>query len=447
MAIYGREKNGCKCMRFKIVHQGCRLNWAELEHIAEELERHGWRRSEDAPDVVIVGSCAVTAEAERECRYIVRKMRRRHPQARIVVTGCYATKDSEKLKEAGADLTVPNRQKAQLAERLLNRLSGANGTMPDDGGGTQDGTLWAWTSAGRTRQYLKVQDGCDYNCAFCIVPALRGRSRSPSLEELLRKVEQMCAEGAKEIVLTGVNVGDAGKVNGSRQWRLYELLQALAVLHPSARIRISSVEPNLLTDEIIELIAENEDVFCPHFHLPLQAGTNRLLRKMGRRYTVEHFCERVERIHRLIPHACIGTDVIVGLPTETEKDFLELRSLVTSLPISYLHVFPYSVREGTRAASLPSPPPHVKKQRVAELLEIDRRLRFVFVSLQLSSIRPAIIESKLVENKLTATTDNYIKVLLRNATPEDAGTSTRVHLEKIVWLRGRPVCEGSVVRA
>lgn len=432
-------------MNFKIIHQGCRLNWSELEHIAEELERKGWCRTEDNPQVVILNSCAVTAEAERECRYIVRKLKRLYPTAQVVVTGCYATKDPNRLREAGATLTVPNWQKAQLTEHLLEWLSAKNGTIHDNDSGKASDTLWAWTNSGRTRLYLKVQDGCDYNCAFCIVPTLRGKSRSPLLEEVLRQVEQMCAQGAREIVLTGVNVGDAGKVNGRRQWRLYQLLKELTRLSLSARIRLSSVEPNLLTDEIIELIATYEEIFCPHFHLPLQAGTNRLLQKMGRRYTVERFRERVERIHRLIPHACIGTDVIVGLPTETEVDFCQLKSLITSLPLSYLHVFPYSVREGTSAAPLPSPPSHVKKQRVRELLEIDQRLRYVFVSGQLSTVRPAIIESNQVNDTLTATTDNYIKVLVKNAAPVDVGTCRRVCLERVVWLRGRPVCEGSVV--
>ncbi len=360
----------------------------------------------DESDLVVLNTCSVTETAEKECRQIIRRIRRRSPETKIVVTGCYAQLRPEEIASIeGVSLVLGTNEKFEIFEYLQNLSSDAApriAVSEVSGIDAFHGTSAA-ASDERTRAFLKIQDGCDYSCSFCTIPKARGASRSAEINDVIARARQLCHEGFHEIILSGVNVGDFGHRTGSS---LLELLLAIEGEDEiTARIRISSIEPNLLSDEIIALVASSEK-FCSHFHIPMQSGSASILRLMQRRYHTELYRSRVERIKNVMPHAGIGADVIVGFPGETNDEFLDTVGFIESLPISFLHVFTYSERPGTRASQMSgSVPVHIRRDRNRTLRLLGEKKKRAFHTSQLG--REAIA---LLEPSREGYTENYVRV-------------------------------------
>ncbi len=395
---------------------GCKLNFAETSTLASMLEERGVERAlpGEEPDFVVVNTCSVTEVADRKCRQTIRSYHRRYPRAAILVTGCYAQlKCDEAASLPGVALVAGSNQKLQIADFVGSRL----GAGDADGSRTQilhtaarDFREFApsCSRGDRTRYFLKVQDGCDYWCTYCTIPAARGRSRSGTIPQLVEQARQAAADGGKEIVITGVNIGDFGK---GRDDTFLDLIRALDRVEGIERYRISSIEPNLLTDEIIDWCA-GARAFMPHFHIPLQCGSDRVLRLMHRHYDTALFREKIERIRRVIPDAFIGVDLIVGARGETDELFAESKAFVESLPISRLHVFPYSERPGTRALAIDHVvSPQEKQRRDHEMLTVsDAKLR-EFCGRYVGAVRPVLLEHTVsADGKMSGFTDNYLRV-------------------------------------
>ena len=394
---------------------GCKLNYAETNTLARDFAS---RRFEVVPfgtpaDVTVVNTCSVTAEADRKCRQVVRRARWASPDAFIVVTGCYAQLQPEAIARIpGVDAVLGAREKFRLFEVLedFNRPDQTQVAVSCIDDVTTFGP--AYSTGERTRAFLKVQDGCDYRCSFCTIPAARGRSRSHPLAPLLAQAREIAARGYKEVVLSGVNIGLYGQEHGLT---LLDLLRALDEVEGLERYRISSIEPNLLTDAIIDFVAASR-AFQPHFHLPLQSGDDGVLRKMRRRYRRDHYTDRVNRIKERMPDACIGVDVIVGFPAETPERFENTCRYLEALPVSYLHVFTYSERPGTAAVDhlermgmAPVPgPERARRNRVLRLL--SEKKRRTFYSAHLGRIRPVLWEDEEKDGLMYGFTDNYIKM-------------------------------------
>jgi len=386
---------------------GCKLNFAETATLARQLVEAGhtlidW---DDVAEVYVLNTCTVTHQAERKAHKLIRQVRRRAPGAQIVVTGCYAELRPEALeKEPGIVLVARNRQKPHLVQALTSLLQGHQPGLPLPPP-SQEWTFWPSSSGeGRTRAFLKVQDGCDYRCSFCTVPQARGPSRSAPPEWVAAEARRLAQEGFREIVLTGINLGDYGKPHGAS---FLDLLQRLEREVPPTvqRLRLSSIEPNLLSDAILDFIADHPR-WAPHFHLPLQSGSDRLLGRMRRRYRRRLYEDRIEAIRKRFPLAGIGVDVIVGFPGETEADFTTTWRFLADLPVSYLHVFPYSERPGTVAASLPDPVPWpLRLYRSERLRELSHRKRWEFAQRCIGQVF-----SVLLETPTEGLTENYLRV-------------------------------------
>ena len=392
---------------------GCKLNFAETATLASMLAERGLAQAEkgERPDLIIVNSCSVTELADKKCRQMIRSWARRYPQVPIVVTGCYAQlKPQEVAGLPGVVLVAGNDRKLKIADYVDRWLR--------DGVSRTEITLTkeireftpSCSRGDRTRYFLKVQDGCDYFCSYCTIPYARGRSRSGSIESLVAQAEAVAAEGGKEIVITGVNIGDFGK---GTDRTFFDLIRSLDEVEGIERYRISSIEPNLLTDEMIEWVAGSKR-FMPHFHIPLQNGNDEVLRLMRRRYDTALFRHRIETIRRHIPDAFIGVDLIVGARGETRELFEASRDFIDSLDITRLHIFPYSERPGTRALTEID---HIvsqedKHQRAAEMAEVsDRKLRG-FLERHAGQTRPVLVEHTAHGGRMHGFTDNYIKVSL-----------------------------------
>jgi threonylcarbamoyladenosine tRNA methylthiotransferase MtaB len=374
---------------------------------------------EEGADIYVINTCSVTELADKECRKIVRSLLRNCPEAYVIVTGCYAQLKPEEISEIpGVDLVLGAGEKFRMLA-YIDDLTKAQGKGMVYAGEVREVNTFtsAFSFGDRTRTFLKVQDGCDYKCSFCTIPMARGSSRSDTINQVLGNAERIARMGSKEIVLTGVNLGDFGNgtavIEGERPKKealFIDLIQALDEVDGVDRFRISSIEPNLLTDEIISFVAGSRR-FMPHFHLPLQSGNDKQLREMRRRYGRELYLRRVEEIKRLMPHACIGCDVIVGFPGETEEDFLESYQFIQSLDVSYLHVFTYSERSNTHAAELPEVVPVGERRRrnmtLRGLSEMKRRF---FYSAFEGQARHVLFEQHKDPRLLTGFTDNYIKV-------------------------------------
>lgn len=376
-------------------------------------------RFEDGADIFVINTCSVTEQADKECKKIVRQALRKQPGAFVVVTGCYAQlKPAEIAEIPGVDLVLGAGEKFRILD-YINELSKAPGKGMIHAGEVRDvNTFTASFSFGdRTRSFLKVQDGCDYNCSFCTIPMARGASRSDTLERAVANARDIASQGAREIVLTGVNLGDFGNgtavIEGSRPKKealFIDLVQALDREVDIPRFRISSIEPNLLTEEIIAFVAESQR-FMPHFHVPLQSGNNKQLRDMRRRYRRELYAERVAAIKKHMPHACIGCDVIVGFPGETEDDFLETYRFLQALDISYLHVFTYSERANTVAAEMhDTVDPGERRRRNQALRGLSEMKRRAFYRQHLDTARPVLLEQHKNPELISGYTDNYIKI-------------------------------------
>jgi threonylcarbamoyladenosine tRNA methylthiotransferase MtaB len=392
---------------------GCKLNYSETSTISRMFEEKGYKKVDftETPDIFIINTCSVTENADKKCRKIVREARAISPDAYVAIIGCYAQLKPKEIAEIpGVDAVLGAAEKFRLVELLdgFVRKPAAEVFASDIKHANTFTTSYSLND--RTRTFLKVQDGCDYSCSFCTIPLARGSSRSDSIENILKTAKEIAATDVREIVLTGVNTGDFGLQDGVRKERFIDLIKALDEVKGIDRFRISSIEPNLLLDEIIAFVAESKR-FVPHFHIPLQSGSNRILRLMRRRYQRELYVERVAKIKSLMPHACIGVDVIVGFPGETHEDFLETYQFLNELDISYLHVFTYSERENTLAAEMKEVVPgnvRADRSKMLHILSDKKRRKFYEDNLGLETT--VLFENDIEDGKMHGFTDNYIRV-------------------------------------
>lgn len=414
---------------------GCKLNFAETSTIASMLAERGIEKigDGDTPNIIVVNSCSVTELADKKCRQTIRGFARRYPEAAIVVTGCYAQLKPQEVAELpGVVVVSGNDRKTELVDHICEWLGSRRSFI--DITPTKDIREFnpSCSRGDRTRFFLKVQDGCDYFCTYCTIPFARGRSRSGSIEQLVEQARQAASEGGKEIVLTGVNIGDFGK---GRSDTFFDLIKALDAVEGIERYRISSIEPNLLTDEMIRWVATESRRFMPHFHIPLQCGTDEVLALMRRRYDTALFRHKIETIRQYMPDAFIGVDIIVGARGETDELFERSLEFAQSLPISRLHVFPYSERPGTRALTdidyvVSQEDKHRRSARMtavsdAHLDEFSRSFE--------GSVRPVLVEHTSANGVMHGFTDNYIKVALPD-NPELYNTIVNARLVK--WADG-----------
>lgn len=395
---------------------GCKLNYSETSTLSRMLEAEGFvkREFDDTADVYVINTCSVTENADKECRQLVRRIQRRAPESMVVITGCYAQLKPKEIAEIdGVDLVLGAAEKFNLARHLEDLTKGVTDKVHACEIEEVNGFNSSYSLNDRTRTFLKVQDGCDYNCSFCTIPLARGHSRSDSIEGVLRNVQKLADSGTKEIVLTGINLGDFGKGNDGgkkREESFYELIRALDSTDGIDRFRISSIEPNLLTNEIIEFVAASKK-FMPHFHIPLQSGSNEILGLMRRRYKRELYTDRINTIKELMPHCCIGVDVIVGFPGETDEHFKETFNFLHDLNISYLHVFTYSERDNTLATEMkPIVPIPVRQERNKALRNLSYQKMQYFAAQHEGQTRKVLFESAEKNGLMEGYTDNYIKV-------------------------------------
>jgi threonylcarbamoyladenosine tRNA methylthiotransferase MtaB len=391
---------------------GCKLNFSETSAIARQMQERGFTTVdfEEASDVYVINTCSVTDQADTKCRNIVRKAMKQNPNAYVVVVGCYAQlKPKEIASIKGVDLVLGAAEKFKLPEIITDLTKNPCGQVLASEISNANFFVDAYSVGDRTRSFLKIQDGCDYKCSFCTIPLARGKSRSDTPENVLKNAKDLAAKGVKEIVLTGVNTGDYGKgIEGD--YTFFDIVKRLDEVEGIERFRISSIEPNLLTDEIIEFVAQSKR-FMPHFHIPLQSGSDKMLKLMQRRYKSDLYKSRVEKIKNVMPHACIGVDVIVGFPQETDDDFLDTYNFVNELDISYLHVFTYSERANTKAIEMDGViPVPVRNQRNAMLRTLSEKKKRYFYQQFLGTSRLALMEQEQHGNVMHGFTDNYIKV-------------------------------------
>lgn len=392
---------------------GCKLNYSETSTISRKFEEKGYQKVDftNTPDIFIINTCSVTENADKKCHKVVREARAISPNAYVAIIGCYAQLKPKEISEIpGVDAVLGAAEKFRLVELLDGFVRPEKATVfaSEIEEATQFNTSYSMHD--RTRTFLKVQDGCDYSCSFCTIPLARGSSRSDSIQNILATAQKIAQTDVKEIVLTGVNTGDFGIQQGERKERFIGLIKELDNVEGIERFRISSIEPNLLTDEIIEFVATARR-FVPHFHIPLQSGSNKILRLMRRRYQRELYTERVSKIKALMPHCCIGVDVIVGFPGETKEDFLETYQFLNELDISYLHVFTYSERENTLAAEMANSVPHKERAERSKMLHIlsDKKRR-AFYEQNLGRTFEVLFENDVEDGKIHGFTDNYVRV-------------------------------------
>ena len=416
---------------------GCKLNFAETSTIAKDMVEGGFEKVEfsEAADVYIINTCSVTENADRETRNIIGRALRANPDGFIVIVGCYAQLKPEQIMELpGVDLVLGATEKFNVMQ-FLGALEKTEGPAQIHSCEIEDANAFvsSYSAGDRTRAFLKVQDGCDYKCTYCTIPLARGISRSDTLENVVAKANEIAAQGIPEIVLTGVNVGDYGKGdfgNKKHENTFLELVQALDREVPVQRMRISSIEPNLLRDEIIAFTA-NSTKFVPHFHIPLQSGSDTILKKMKRRYMTALYNKRVSAIKAANEDTCIGVDVIVGFPGETDAHFTETYNFLNSLDISYLHVFTYSERENTSAAEMEGVVPIVERKRRNKMLRIlSEKKKRAFYESQLGKSRPVLFEAENREGYMYGYTDNYVRVKTF-WNPELANTTKSLKLNDI----------------
>ena len=394
---------------------GCKLNFAETSTIARQLLAEGFSKVsfEEKADVYIINTCSVTDNADRECKTIVRRALRINPDALICVTGCYAQlKPQEIAQIKGVDLVLGAKEKFNIHQYINDLTKKSETKIHSCEINETDFFVGSYSLGDRTRAFLKVQDGCDYACTYCTIPLARGISRSADLDFVINQAKEIAEKGIKEIVLTGVNIGDYGKGefgNKKHKHTFLELIQQLDKVTDIERIRISSIEPNLLKDEIIEFAARSKK-FVPHFHIPLQSGSDKLLKKMKRRYLTDLYRNRIEKIKAVMPDACIGVDVIVGFPSETEESFLETYNFINSLDISYLHVFTYSERENTEAVEMTEIVPLSERKRRNKMLKIlSEKKRRAFYESQLGRAKTVLWEHENHDGLMFGYTENYIR--------------------------------------
>lgn len=427
---------------------GCKLNFSETSTLARSLEEAGYARVkvEERPDVFVLNTCSVTVNADKECRQWVRRFQRINPEGFIAVVGCYAQlKPAEIAGIPGVNLVLGANEKFDLAAHIDRRMSSAEAGHREPHGEAVFQPIKdlkrfvpSYNSGDRTRTFLKVQDGCDYFCSFCTIPLARGRSRSGTIAEVVAIAEKIAATGVKEIVLTGVNTGDFGRGHGED---FLGLIEALDQVEGIARFRISSIEPNLCSDSVIGFVAESER-FMPHFHMPLQSGSDVILERMRRRYDTALYADRVERIKSLLPHACIGADVITGTPGETDEEFLKTHAFIRAQAIDYLHVFTYSERANTTAVRMDDiVPMETRRERTKQLRILGSKLQRAHYERHVGSVRNVLFEAEEVDGRMLGYTDNYLRVTM----PYRASMANNVVPMKLIRFDGDGHVEGEAV--
>ncbi len=433
---------------------GCKLNFAETSTLGQQLKEAGVRtvRKGEVADICVVNTCSVTEVADRKCRQAIHRLVKNHPGAFVVVTGCYAQLKPEQVSAMeGVDLVLGSNEKGQIVDAILERMQ----MMPEERKlaahehrtvRTADirNFMPSCSCGDRTRYFLKVQDGCDYYCTYCTIPFARGRSRNGSIELLVSQAREAAMSGAKEIVITGVNIGDFGKTTGES---FLDLLKALDAVEGIERYRISSIEPNLLTDEVLQFCAKSR-AFMPHFHIPLQSGSDEVLRLMRRKYDTALFRSKVERVLELMPDAFIGVDTIVGTRGETEELFQEAYDYMASLPVAQYHVFPYSERPGTKALEIPHKVrPEEKKERSQKILDLSERITHDFYNRYIGKVRPVLLEHSKSKRTMHGFTDNYIRVeiTLPDGTSSDMVDNTIVDVRLGEWNEDGTALKGTMV--
>ncbi|WP_282628560.1 tRNA (N(6)-L-threonylcarbamoyladenosine(37)-C(2))-methylthiotransferase MtaB [Empedobacter sedimenti] len=395
---------------------GCKLNFSETSTIARNLKDNGYQKVEftDSANVYVINTCSVTANADKECRTIVKNAMKANPEGFVVVVGCYAQLKPQEIAEMeGVDLVLGAAEKFNIAEYLDDINKKEETIVHSCEIEEADFYVGSYSIGDRTRAFLKVQDGCDYKCTYCTIPLARGISRSDTVENVIKNANEIAQKGIKEIVLTGVNIGDYGKGefgNKKHEHTFLELVQELDQVDAIERIRISSIEPNLLKNETIDFVSKSNR-FVPHFHIPLQSGSDEILKKMKRRYLSNLYLDRVTKIREVMPNACIGVDVIVGFPGETEEIFMETYNFLNELPISYLHVFTYSERDNTEAIEFEGVVGQGERKRRNKMLRIlSEKKRQAFYQSQLNTTQKVLWEHDNKDGKMFGFTENYVKV-------------------------------------
>ena len=408
---------------------GCKLNFSETSTIARNLQEEGFERVdfEEVADMYVINTCSVTENADKQFKQVVRKAMKLNDKAFVAAVGCYAQLKPEELADVdGVDLVLGATEKFKLADYINDLSKNDFGQVHSCEIAEADFYVGSYSIGDRTRAFLKVQDGCDYKCTYCTIPLARGISRSDALDNVLKNAAEISKQGIKEIVLTGVNIGDYGKGefgNKKHEHTFLDLVKALDEVEGIERLRISSIEPNLLKNETIDFVSKSR-TFVPHFHIPLQSGSNEILGKMKRRYQREVYTDRVANIRQVMPHACIGVDVIVGFPGETDEHFLETYHFLNDLDISYLHVFTYSERDNTEAIAMDGVVPNnVRAKRSKMLRGLSVKKRRAFYESQLGTTRTVLFESENKEGYIHGFTENYVKV----KTPWDPALVNTLH--------------------
>ena len=413
---------------------GCKLNFAETSTIARQLIGAGYEKVDfDSPaQVYVINTCSVTDNADKECKFHVKRAVKANPEGLVVVLGCYAQLKPEEISAIeGVDLVLGAKEKFNLLN-FLDDLRKAEASAQVHSCEIEDADFFigSYSIGDRTRAFLKVQDGCDYKCTYCTIPMARGISRSDTIENIVKNAKEIAGQNIKEIVLTGVNIGDYGKGefgNKKHEHTFLDLVKELNKVEGIERIRISSIEPNLLKDETIELVAESQN-FVPHFHIPLQSGSDEILKKMKRRYLTTLYTNRVKKIREMLPDACIGVDVIVGFPGETEDKFLETYKFLSELPISYLHVFTYSERDNTEAVEMEGVVPISERKKRNKMLRIlSEKKKMAFYQSQIGKTLPVLWEHEEKNGMMFGFTDNYVRV----QKPYDPASINRVETVKL----------------
>lgn len=389
---------------------GCKLNFSESSTIARQMEGEGFARKEftDGADLYVINTCSVTDNADKKCRKVVKEALKHNADARVVIIGCYAQLKPEEIASIpGVDMVLGAAEKFNLAHHLKEIGNSPKAIIHNSPIKETNEFVAGYSFGDRTRTFLKVQDGCNYFCSFCTIPLARGFSRSDTIANTVEQAQKVAQTGVKEVVLTGVNIGDFGRQNGET---FFDLVKELDQVEGISRFRISSIEPNLLSEEIIEFAA-NSNKFVPHFHIPLQSGSNKILKLMRRRYVRELYTDRVARIKATMPNCCIGVDVIVGFPGETEEDFIDTYNFINELDISYLHVFPYSERPNTTAVRMEGVvPQHERNRRVKMLRILSDKKRRAFYQQHIGQTYTVLFEAEENSGMMNGFTENYIKV-------------------------------------
>ena len=394
---------------------GCKLNYSETSSISREFVKKGYEKVsfDDASDIYVINTCSVTQNADKEFKYLVNKVKRKNPNSSVIAIGCYAQLKPKKISEIpGVDLVLGADKKFDILN-YLNLEDQENNNIHSCEINSVDFFKSSYSLGDRTRSFLKVQDGCDYKCTYCTIPQARGKSRSGTISEILDNVKHLVASGVKEIVLTGVNIGDYGIFNTKtkkRETNFYELISNIDLIPDLNRVRISSIVPNLLSDEIIQFV-HNSNSFVKHFHIPLQSGSDKILKLMKRRYLKNLYISRINKIKELMPDCCIGVDVIVGFPGETEQEFNETYEFLDALNISYLHVFSYSERDNTESLKINHKiPKKIRATRSQILRKLSEKKKMNFYKSNINQIRPVLFESKNYDGYIYGYTDNYVRV-------------------------------------